>query len=332
MVAAMLGLVLLAHGWLLVLWRDGAHRPLRPGATAVQRGVSVRQVTLPSPPSPKWTVPSRTAPTLTATPQGRQRNSAGMAQRAQAASLQAPQASIASEETTTLAGPEPASTQDPPVYATQLPPPVRLQYTLRRGSFENMAQLDWTWEDGRYRLSLRGQLGAAPQATWVSQGRLDAAGVAPERYTESRRGRELRAANFQRDAGRISFSGPSHEFPLVVGAQDRLSWMIQLGAVLAANPELNQPGAQVQVFVVGTRGDGEIWLFAVQGQEALDLPSGHVPGAVHLQRQPRRPYDTQADIWLDPAQHHLPVRLQLQVHATGQGSVLELQHAQGAGP
>ena len=54
--------------------------------------------------------------------------------------------------------------------------------------------------------------------------------------------------------------------------------------------------------------------------------------AVHLQRQPRRPYDTQADIWLDPVQHHLPVRLHLRVRATGEGSVLELQDVQRAGP
>ena len=95
--------------------------------------------------------------------------------------------------------------------------------------------------------------------------------------------------------------------------------MIQLGAVLAANPELGQPGAQIQVFVVGTRGDGETWVFTVQGRETLDLPSGRVSDAVHLQRQPRRPYDTQADIWLDPVQHHLPVRLHLRVRATGEG-------------
>jgi hypothetical protein len=185
--------------------------------------------------------------------------------------------------------------------------------------------LDWAQDEGRYRLSLQGHLIAAPQAAWISQGLLDAAGVAPERYTENRRGRELRAANFQREAGRISFSGPAHEFALPAGAQDRLSWMVQLGAVLAANPDLAQPGAEVRVFVVGTRGDGETWLFTVLSQEPLDLPGGRVEGAVHLHREPRRPYDTHADIWLDPARHYLPVRLHLRVRATGEGTLLELQ-------
>lgn len=198
---------------------------------------------------------------------------------------------------------------------------------MRRGAASGTAQLDWAWAEGRYRLSLHGHLPAAPQAAWVSQGLLDDAGVAPERYTEHRRGRELRAANFQREADRISFSGPSLEYPLVAGAQDRLSWMIQLGAVLSANPALAKPGAQISVFVVGTRGDAESWLFTVQGHENLDLPGGFVPQAVHLLREPRRPYDTQAHVWLDPHRHHLPVRLHLRVRATGEGTLLELQQA-----
>ena len=108
-------------------------------------------------------------------------------------------------------------TSVPPVsYTHLLPPPVRLQYALRRGGVTGTAHLDWTREDGRYRLSLQGHLSATPQAAWISQGLLDAAGVAPERYTESRRGREARAANFQREAGRISFSGPSHEYPCLL--------------------------------------------------------------------------------------------------------------------
>lgn len=223
---------------------------------------------------------------------------------------------------------QPAQTQagePPPVYATRLPPPARLQYSLQRGGHSGLAELDWSWSEGRYQLSLQGLGPAAAQASWVSRGTLDAAGIAPDRYTENRRGREIRAANFQREVGRISFSGPSAEYPLVAGAQDRLSWLIQLGAVLAANPGLAETQAQIQVFVVGTRGDAETWVFTVIGRENLALPGATVPQAVHLLREPRRPYDTQAHVWLDPAQHHLPVRLHLRVQATGEGTLLEWQ-------
>ena len=36
----------------------------------------------------------------------------------------------------------------------------------------------------------------------------------------------------QREAGRITFSGPQVEYPLLPGAQDRISWLLQLAAVL----------------------------------------------------------------------------------------------------
>jgi hypothetical protein len=161
--------------------------------------------------------------------------------------------------------------------------------------------------------------------SWSSQGVFDAAGIAPLRYVESRRGRELRAVNFQRDSGRITFSGPSIEYPLVAGVQDRLSWMVQLAAVLAANPTLAAMDSQISLWVVGTRGDAEVWTFVVQGLQTVDLPIGQVEDCVLLKREPRRPYDTQVQVWMDPARHYLPAQALLWVRATGEGTELKLQ-------
>ena len=228
--------------------------------------------------------------------------------------------------------PEPMTepTPDPggqtvPVYATLPPPPATLQFEMRRGMAVGQAQLEWQPGEDRYRLTLQGSAVGAPAIGWASQGGFNAAGVAPLRYTESRRGREVRAANFQRDSGRITYSGPAIEHPLVAGAQDRLSWMLQLAAVLAANPALAEPDAQVLMWVAGSRGDAEVWTFTVQGRVALDLPIGHIDNAVHLLREPRRPYDTQVQVWLDPQRHHLPVQLLLRVRATGEGTELRLR-------
>lgn len=223
----------------------------------------------------------------------------------------------------TAAAPPPAGGPPLPRYATRLPPPATLQYTLLRegpgapGRPGLQAELRWRPEAGRYTLTLG--FGAAG---WASVGGLDAHGVAPERHVETRRGRELRAANFRREAGptggRISYSGPPVEHPLLPGAQDRLSWMLQLPAVLEADPALGQPGSEVQLFVAGVRGDAAVWAFVVAGRGAIDLPAGTVAEAVHLQREPPRPYDTRVDVWLDPAHHHLPVRVRLQ-HRGGEG-------------
>jgi hypothetical protein len=43
--------------------------------------------------------------------------------------------------------------------------------------------------------------------------------------------------------------------------------------------------------------------------------------ALHFIREPRSTYDTRVDVWLDPQQHHLPVRAALR---NGDGEPLEL--------
>lgn len=212
-----------------------------------------------------------------------------------------------------------------PVYATRRPPPLDLLFELRRGAAVGLAELAWRPEDAHYRLTLQTRLAAAPLMGSTSVGGFDPAGLAPLRYTESRRGRELRAANFQRDNGRVTFSGPAIEHPLVPGGQDRLSWMVQLAAVMAANPALSEADAQVSIWVVGSRGDAEVWTFTVQGRTALELPIGRVEDALHMKREPRRPYDTQVQVWLDPSRHFLPAQAWLRVRATGEGSELRLQ-------
>lgn len=207
---------------------------------------------------------------------------------------------------------------DVPVYATLLPPAGRWRYRLQRGVVVGDADLDWApLADARYELQLQGRVAGVTLLDWASQGRIDAAGVAPERFAVRRRGRDSQAANFQREAGKITFSGPTHELPLVPGAQDRLSWVLQLTAIVAAAPERFASGATILLYVAGARGDGDVWVFDVHGFETV----GQMP-ALKLTREPRRLYDTRAEIWLDPADHFLP--LHLRQTPTGGGPALEL--------
>jgi hypothetical protein len=214
-----------------------------------------------------------------------------------------------------------------PVYATRLPPSATLRYTLRRNGVPGHAELQWFNDGAQYRLSLRNEAPGALNLGSASVGAIDANGLAPERHTDSRRGRDVRAVNFQRDTARVTFSGPKGEVPLLAGTQDRLSWMLQLAGIAEANPALRAAGSEIGVFVVGTRGDAEVWLYTVVGPEAIELPAGPVPDALHLRREPRRLYDTTVDVWLDPARQHLPVRAQLRVRPTGLETVLLLESA-----
>ena len=213
-------------------------------------------------------------------------------------------------------------------------PAATLVFELRRGLSGGQATLQWQPQAGpdgsRYALTLQAQAFGINVAGWDSSGAFDAAGLAPERYVESRRGREVRATNFQRLAGKISYSAQSNEHALTPGVQDRSSWMLQLGAVLNANPALAQAGAQTTLVVAGTRGAPEPWVFTVVDRAPLSLGETStgtvVPDVVQLLREPRRPYDTRARIWLDPARHHLPLKVQLLVQATGEGQEFELRH------
>ena len=198
-----------------------------------------------------------------------------------------------------------------PVYATRMPAAATLNYDLRRGGIGGQGTLEWRPGAEGYEMSIEGQVFGISVLSWRSRGGFDAAGLAPQRFVDSRRGRDVRAANFQRDAGKITFSGTDIEYPLVGGAQDRLSWMLQLAAVLEADPARRAAGEKVSMFVAGARGDGDVWTFSVVGEEELRLPGLLVPRALALRREPRKPFDTQVEVWLDPARQHLPARLRL---------------------
>jgi hypothetical protein len=201
----------------------------------------------------------------------------------------------------------PSADAPPPVYATRLPPSATLRYDLQRGSIGGTGELRWQRDGDRYELRLQGTVVGIPVLLQVSQGAVDAAGIAPVRFTDQRVRRSPLAANFQREAHKVTFSGTSAEVPLGEGAQDRLSWMVQLAGIVAADPGRGEPGARTALQVVGARGDSSIWVFRCVGLEPMHTRAGTVP-TLHLVRESRGPYDTAVAIWLDPARHHLPLR------------------------
>jgi hypothetical protein len=332
--------VLLVHAALLGLW-PAAAGPGGPGSSA--RPVQVRQIARAraSPPAAAGAAarPSpAAAPARAAPPAPRPRTppaiepAAGQAETPRAAAIAPPGAVHEHVQAQADDTPAAAAAADPgglavPVYATSLPPSTTLRYLRQRGAQQGRVSLRWEVQGDQYQLSLNSEASSGPAIGSSSRGSIGEQGLAPDRHTESRRGRDVRAANFQRDSARITFSGPRTEYPLLPGSQDRLSWMLQLGAIVEANPALRAPGSEIAMFVVGGRGDGELWVFTVQGRADVELPAGPVSAALHLKREARRPYDTQAEVWLDPARMHLPVRLRLVVRPTGEGSEFLLESA-----
>jgi hypothetical protein len=214
----------------------------------------------------------------------------------------------------------PAADDDPPppVYATRVPPPYRLTYALRRGALSGQAELTLQRAGAGYELELKGTALGLEVLGLRSQGNVGPHGLMPERFVDRRRGRDRLAANFDHGAGRITYSGSAASQPLRLGAQDRLSWMVQLAAILEAAPARHGAGSRIAVSVSGARADVDTWTFIVQDRQRLSLPGGAVVEALRLTREPRRPYDTQVEVWMDPAQHHLPVRARLTVLPGGE--------------
>jgi hypothetical protein len=177
---------------------------------------------------------------------------------------------------------------------------------------------------GGYELDLKGTVLGLEVLGMSSRGGFGPQGFMPERFVDRRRGKDRLAANFDHTAGRITYSGTAAAQPLLAGAQDRLSWMVQLAAILEAGPARYPAGSRIALSVSGARGDVDTWTFIVRGRQRVDLPAGALAMALHLTREPRRPYDTQVEAWLDPARHHLPVRARLTVLPGGETLELSL--------
>jgi hypothetical protein len=200
----------------------------------------------------------------------------------------------------------------PPVYATRVPAPRRLHYQVRRGDAQGTGELDWRVDADGYGLSLRASLAGRPPLDWHSGGGLDAAGVAPLRLVERKRGKDALAVNFQRDKQLITFSASTREVPSLPGAQDRLSWLAQLAAIARARDTARpwQTGDTIELMVASPRGEVDRWRFTV-----LDATAGAArdagPATLHLLREPERPYDTRAEVWLAADVDYLPAALRL---------------------
>jgi hypothetical protein len=144
--------------------------------------------------------------------------------------------------------------------------------------------------------------------TWSSKGDLTDGGLQPLRFGDKPRGAEL-ATHFQREKGIISFSANNPDVPLQTGAQDKLSAILQLSAIVAGEPERYASGASI-TFQAADAHRAELWHFKVGGTEPLDLPGGAVT-ALKLSKEPTVEFDQRIEVWLAPDLRYMPVRIRI---------------------
>jgi Protein of unknown function (DUF3108) len=229
----------------------------------------------------------------------------------------------------------PAPIPPPPAAPEALAPSsARLSYKVVYVDLRNpdpvryygVGTIDWSSGDGRYRSGLVAAVDFLLFKVNVlasqSEGSITGEGVAPDRYTESPRRRATVAVNFNRDARQsISFSSSAAVVPLVPGAQDRLSVLFQIGALLRGAPERAGVEARFEIPVAGVRGDVETWVFENRGVETIEADIGALTTA-HLRRAPKPDSnDRGIDVWIAHRDGGYPARV---VYTEPDGSTVEM--------
>lgn len=192
-----------------------------------------------------------------------------------------------------------------------IPGSIRLAFDAvgKRGRLDYKAMGDLVWLQDGASYDMRMEMG-----DWIigkrvlsSTGTLTASGLAPTRFSD--KFRSERAAHFDRQLGRITFSANTAQVPLMPGAQDQLSVFAQLAAMVAGDPLAYPIGATATIQTAGPR-DAEPWVFVVEREEMLYLPGGQVP-ALKLVRTPNKDYGQKVELWLAPQLAFLPARIKI---------------------
>ena len=179
-------------------------------------------------------------------------------------------------------------------------------------------ELIWLQDGSEYNARLSLKVLWKTVRSLTSVGRIDANGVAPNRFSETRKSEV--ASHLVREENKVVFSNNAPSVPLLAGAQDRLSVTMQLGAMLAGDPARYPAGSRISIQTVGPREAG-VWTFVVEGDEQVSVPAGEF-GTRRLSRTPRNEHDYKLELWLAPELGWLPARMR---QTEQDGDVIDLQ-------
>ena len=189
-----------------------------------------------------------------------------------------------------------------------VPGSMTLQYQVTSNKFPFSLNSELAWQQDGENYSARLTFGAfGLSRVQTSRGLITAEGLAPLRFSDKYRSEV--AAHFVREKGKVTFSANTPDAPLLSGAQDRLSVVMQLAAMMAGAPDRFPPATTIEVQVVGPRA-ADVWLFTVEDDETLNLAGGQQLTR-KLVRNPREAFDQKVELWLAPALAYLPVRLRI---------------------
>ena len=206
--------------------------------------------------------------------------------------------------------PAPRSPRDQLVVASaySVPGSVRLKYSVsaNRFPFGANAELLWKQDGAQYEARLSFSVFGQTRVQ-NSRGQVTPQGLAPIRFSDKFRSEV--AAHFNREQGKVTFSANTPDVPLLAGAQDHLSILVQLAAMLAGDPGHYPAATTLSFQAIGPR-EADTWLFAIENTEKLDLPGGEL-NTLKVVRNPRKEFDQRVELWLAPALGYLPARIRI---------------------
>ena len=232
-------------------------------------------------------------------------------------------------EEVTSAAPQPPALEPPaetsPQKATQapltqwaklvnFPDNTQINYSLtgqERGlTYHATGALKWQVKVGddlpkSYEAELRVRAFLVGNRVWRSVGQLSEGGLAPKRYSDSWRGE--RAAHFETDQQKISFSGNLPSAPLLPGAQDQVSLFIQMAAAVASQNFTT--GAELMIQTATAR-DAVNWTLTYKADEFIDVNGDRLETQRWL-CLPRGKFDSQIEMWLAKSLAGLPARIKI---------------------
>ena len=197
--------------------------------------------------------------------------------------------------------------------SARLPDPARLRYdvTAQMKGLQYHAGADLLWQHDRqhYLLRFEFKLFSVLLRSQTSSGEIAGDGLRPLTFIDRVRSKERRAT-FERQHGQVSFSADgAPAAALEAGAQDRLSIIFQLGALVAGDPAKFPPGAKLDIQTIGPT-DAQTWHFTVAPAEKLRFQGEPLP-TVKLERDLRDPKDQRVEVWFAPSLGYLPVQLKI---------------------
>lgn len=195
----------------------------------------------------------------------------------------------------------------PTLIADRLAGSTVVNYQVRSNKFPYQLQgeLRWVRNGLRYRAELSYSL-LGQKRGQSSQGLIGDQGLLPERFVDHKGKDQIVQFDL---AKRSATLANGQALGLQPGAQDRLSVLLNLGALVASNTQGPHAQHQLTTQTVGAAG-ASAWTWVLVGSERLDLPGGSLQ-TQKWSRQVGSDSKHGLDVWFAPALGYLPARIKI---------------------